>query len=47
VLGARAVGVTLGYGAGAYLSALAFIIITVLHVIPATSKPLDIGKTDD
>ena len=45
--GALEAGVALSYGIGAYLTALAFIIIAVLHFIPATYKPIGKDNTGD
>ncbi len=45
--GAREAGVAISYGIGAYLTALAFIIIAVLHFIPATYKPIGKDNTGD
>lgn len=42
----RVAGRSVGYGIGAYLSAVAFIAITALHLIPATYRPLGGNKTD-
>lgn len=44
---AREAGVALSFGAGAYVSALAFIVVAALHVIPATYKPLGVADAND
>ena len=44
---AREVGVVISFGAGAYVSALAFIVVAALHVIPATYKPLGVADAND
>lgn len=40
-------GVTVGFGIGAYLTALAFIVIAVLHLIPALHRPIGGGRSAD
>ncbi len=42
---AREAGIALSFGAGAYLTAMAFIVIAVLHFIPATYNPLGTNNT--
>lgn len=44
---AREAGVALSFGAGAYVSALAFIVVAALHVIPATYKRLGVADAND
>ncbi len=42
---AEEAGVMFSFGGGAYLAALAFIVVAVLHFVPATYKPLGTGNT--
>ena len=44
---AREAGIALLFGIGAYLTALAFIVVAVLHFIPVTYKPIGNDNTGD
>ena len=44
---AREASIALLFGIGAYLTALAFIVVAVLHFIPGTYKPIGNDNTGD